>query len=65
MKEYNEYTDAELEAFWAELGNIPQNENDEIDEPFYFFEKGTERMDVWQWFDRKHSKGVAFLMRVT
>ena len=59
MKEYNKYSDEELKGFWAEFGNVPINEDDEIDTDFYFFSAGTERMEIWQWFDMKFSKGVA------
>lgn len=59
--------DATLERRWKELGDVP------FDDPgpesdmvlavdWWCFKKGTEREDIWHWFDEHHSKGVAFLM---
>lgn len=50
--------DAELEALWKKLGNYTIDEDDCIEEPFLHFSKGTDRMDIWHWFDRNHSKGL-------
>ena len=53
--------DRVIESLWNEFGDIPINDDDEIEEPFLDFEAGTYRFDVWHWFDDRHSKGVAFL----
>ncbi|NDU95674.1 hypothetical protein [Spirosoma terrae] len=52
-----------LEEMWAWLGDTPINVNDEIDEPFLDWPKGTHREDIWHFFDEHHSKGVAWLMQ--
>lgn len=58
-KFYNKkYTDEDLEKLWEEFGNIPIDENDNIDQDFYMWRKGTYKFDIWHWFDRLHSKGV-------
>jgi hypothetical protein len=62
MKEYANYTDQELQLFWVEFSNIPVNDLDEIEEDFHFFQKGTDRQDIWAWFDCKHSIGVSQLL---
>jgi hypothetical protein len=36
---------------WAEAENIPINDNDEILEPFLDFEVGTNRFEIWHWFE--------------
>lgn len=55
--------DAFLESLWAEFGDIPMDpDTEKIDAPFLFFDTGTEREDIWHWFDEKHSKGVAYLL---
>lgn len=56
------YTDNELEKLWCNLSNISINEDEEIEESFLFFDKGTLREDIWKWFDEEYSKGVAYLM---
>lgn len=38
-------------VLWADLGNIPINDEEEIDEPFLDFEKGTDMHDIWHWFE--------------
>ena len=37
-------------------------ETEKIEEPFACFPAGTEREEIWHWFDRRHSKGVAYLL---
>ena len=49
------YTDNELEKLWCNLSNISINEDEEIEESFLFFDKGTLREDIWKWFDEEYS----------
>lgn len=59
------WTDEQLEALWAELGNVPFNEGKDdqvLADRWHHFRKGTDRHTIWQWFDQQHSKGVHFLM---
>lgn len=59
IKDYRE-VDIFLEILWSEFSNIPVNEDDDtIDESFYIWNKGTDKMDIWHWFDNKYSKGLA------
>ena len=51
-----------LERFWAELGDIPVDNDGIIQESFLWWSKGTDREDIWHWFDEKYSGGVAKLM---
>lgn len=48
----------EIEKLWDEFSNIPINIEDEIEEDFFWWEKGTYRFDIWHWFDEKSSNGV-------
>lgn len=45
----------EAQSLWSKLGDIPINELDELDEDFVtehiIFEKGTDKFDVWSWFE--------------
>lgn len=51
-----------LERFWAELGDIPVDDDGIIQESFLWWPKGTDREDIWHWFDEKYPGGVVKLM---
>lgn len=58
-----EERDRELEELWDQFGDVPMDpETEKIEEPFAGFPAGTDREDIWHWFDLRHSKGVAFLL---
>lgn len=42
-----------LVLLWAQLGNIPVNEDGCLEEPFLEFGIGTDREDVWAWFEEQ------------
>lgn len=44
---------------WNEFADIPIDDNDEIEQDFYHWEKGTYRFDIWHWFDEKLPNGLA------
>jgi len=55
--------DAELESLWEAFGDAPMNPETEcMEAEFIGFPAGTHREEIWEWFDERHSKGVAFLM---
>ena len=55
--------DAALEEIWKEFGDVPMDPETEcIEEPFLGFPAGTNREELWHWFDKRHSKGVAYLL---
>lgn len=56
--------DCFLKQLWGNFANIPINDDDKIEEDFYIWEKGTEKMDIWHWFDDNHSKGIVKLMNL-
>lgn len=54
--------DIRLEELWKKFGDIPMDPETEcIEEDFLHFPAGTERMEIWHWFDEHHSVGVAYL----
>ena len=62
-----EGVDLYLEVLWEELTDVPFDE-DALGQlilavNWYHFPAGTEREEIWHWFDVRHSKGVAYLMR--
>ena len=61
-----EYTDAELEARWKELQNIPLDEADcpsglILAAPWWKYQEGTDYDDIVAFFDTLHSKGAEYL----
>ena len=43
-----------LKELWGKLGDIPINDNEEIDEDFLHFKKGTDRYEIWRWFEEQN-----------
>jgi hypothetical protein len=43
----------EIRKMWLEFGDIPIDENECIDAAFYQWPKGTDRYDIWRWFDKQ------------
>lgn len=57
-----EFDDKELTKLWQMFGDVPVNNMDQIEEEFLGFSEGTEKEEVWQWFDERYSGGVVKLM---
>lgn len=36
---------------WSEFGDVPIDNNDAIETDWYSFKKGTNRFEIWQWFE--------------
>lgn len=63
--------DAMIQDLWCELSDIGFVEDKEkrlvlatdwhVPE-ILFYSKGTDLMDIWKWFDERHTKGVAWLV---
>ena len=57
------FRDVVVEELWDNLTDVPIDpETEELDEPYYIWPKGTDKEDIWHWFDEHHSKGVACLL---
>ncbi len=55
--------DQEIERLWLEFEDVPMNPETEcMDMKFMHFPEGTSREDIWHWFDKRHSKGVHYLL---
>ena len=62
-KEIVEERDRHLESLWCELADVPMDpETETIETPFYIFNAGTNWEEIWTWFDKHYSKGVACLL---
>lgn len=44
--------DIELENLWKQFEDLPMDpDTEKIEEPFLSFPAGTDREDIWHWFD--------------
>lgn len=58
-----EQRDKVLEQWWEVLADIPINpDTEQTEEQFLHFPVGTDREEIWHWFDKRHSNGVAYLL---
>lgn len=48
-----------LSQLWDDFSEIPVNSEDEIEEDFLSFPAGTDKMDVWHWFDERCPNSLA------
>ena len=63
LREYGAVPEA-METFWDELGNVPVDDDGILQESFLWWPKGTDREDIWHWFDDKYPGGVKKLMKL-
>lgn len=54
MKDYKE--------LWEDFGNVPINDNDETEREFLHFPIGTDKTDIWYWFEEKFNIRVHDLL---
>lgn len=55
--------DRELEELWADLADVPVDpDTEKLEDDWFIFPKGTDKEDIWHWFDDRHSKGVGHLL---
>lgn len=55
--------DSVLEDMWRRFADVPMNPETEcIEEDWHIFPAGTNRMEIWHWFDERHSGGVYYLL---
>jgi hypothetical protein len=55
--------DVWLEWLWSKLEDAPMDpETEKLETDFYFFKKGTDKEDIWHWFDERYTKGVHYLL---
>lgn len=62
-----QYTDEQLRQLWEEFGDVLIDYSDdapdgELADDWFIFEAGTDKMEVWHWFDEHYSDGVYRLM---
>ncbi len=58
-----EERDKFLEELWGFFEDVPMDpETERMEEGFLGFPPGTDREEIWHWFDQRHSRGVAYLL---
>ena len=55
-------TDKEIELLWESGTDVPVDSNNCIESKWGDFETGTDRDEIWIWFDENYSRGLHFLM---
>lgn len=61
-EEKAELTGLDYKTLWEELGDVPVDENENIDVDWRQFPKGTFREDIWHWFEEEYGISVGELM---
>lgn len=51
-------TPEKLKEWWDEFSEMPVDNDDRIERAFHIFEKGTDRMEIWRWFDEQCPNGL-------
>lgn len=51
-------TPEKLKEWWDEFSEMPVDNDDRIERAFHIFEKGTDRMEIWKWFDEQCPNGL-------
>ena len=54
--------DKNVEALWIEFQDIPVDRNGNLRVAWKAYPKGTNKNEVYGWFSRHYSKGLAYLM---
>lgn len=57
-----ETIDKNIEASWKEFQRVSVDRNGNLKAAWYAFPKGTNKNNVYDWFNRNHSKGLSYLM---
>lgn len=57
-----ETIDKNIETLWKEFQSVPVDYNGNLKTAWYAFPKGTNKNDVYDWFNRHYSKGLSYLM---
>jgi hypothetical protein len=47
-----------LEELWEGLENITMNDEEQIEQDYHIWEKGTDIHEIWHWFDERLPQGL-------
>ena len=54
--------DKNIEVLWKKFQNVPVDRNGNLKAAWKAYPKGTNKNEVYGWFSRHYSKGLAYLM---
>lgn len=57
-----ETIDKNIESLWKEFESVPVDRNGNLRAAWKAYPKGTNKNEVYGWFNRHHSKGLSYLM---
>ena len=52
----------DVKKLWEMFADVPVNDVAQIEEPFIGFPAGTDRLEIFHWFDEHYPGGVIELM---
>lgn len=58
----NKITEDAVKGLWASLSDVPVNDNGEIQIPWGGWQIGTDREEIWHWFEETFDISVHALM---
>lgn len=57
------YSNRQIEILWDHFADVPIDpETERLVEDFFHWKQGTDREEIWHWFDQHHSQGVYYLL---
>jgi hypothetical protein len=59
LAKYGTTSFVELDKLWNDFEDVPIDKDECIDEPFHIWCKGTDRYEIWHWFDDRLPNGLA------
>lgn len=59
MQRADEKRYKEAEALWKEFGDVAIDSKENITEDWHGFKKGTNRYEIWTWFEEQFNLSVA------
>lgn len=60
--EVEDTKEKDIAELWHKFKDVPINGDDCIDVDFHIWEKGTDKMEVWHWFDENSKNGVVYML---
>ncbi len=58
----NKLSNKELQQLWLEGKDVPIDEDECINIDWYIWKRGTDRLEIWHWFDKKYKGGLKSLL---
>ena len=52
----------DIKKLWQKLGDIPIDKDENIEETFLHFNIGTNRFEIWHWFEEEYNISITELM---